>query len=150
MTHYNGTQNYVEISKILLIFTVLSSLSMMRMLSKVSVQSTQSTFKPPPDCKRWSTQMMPTQHEFQIIEQQSKQSENEPNRGVTLSGGAKFLIMQPEVLFSPLSSIRNKIQHTFLVSWCKYGYHGTVHLWPYSPFVGPWPLFQFLNPIHSR
>jgi hypothetical protein len=26
-----------------------------------------------------------------------------------------------------------------------YGY-----LWLYSPFVGPWTLFQFLNPIHSR
>jgi hypothetical protein len=27
---------------------------------------------------------------------------------------------------------------------------GTICLWLYSPFVGPWPLFQFLNPIPSR
>jgi hypothetical protein len=26
----------------------------------------------------------------------------------------------------------------------------SIYLWLYSPFVGPWPLFQFLNPIHSR
>jgi hypothetical protein len=25
----------------------------------------------------------------------------------------------------------------------------SVYLQLYSPFVGPWPLFQFLNPIHS-
>jgi hypothetical protein len=25
-----------------------------------------------------------------------------------------------------------------------------IYLWLYSPFVGTWPLFQFLNPIHSR
>jgi hypothetical protein len=25
-----------------------------------------------------------------------------------------------------------------------------IYLWLYSPFVGPWPLIQFLNPIHSR
>jgi hypothetical protein len=25
----------------------------------------------------------------------------------------------------------------------------SIYLWLYSPFVGPWPLFQFLNPIHS-
>jgi hypothetical protein len=25
-----------------------------------------------------------------------------------------------------------------------------ICLWLYSPFVGPLPLFQFLNPIHSR
>jgi hypothetical protein len=26
----------------------------------------------------------------------------------------------------------------------------SLYLWPYSPFVGPQPLFQLLNPIHSR
>jgi hypothetical protein len=25
-----------------------------------------------------------------------------------------------------------------------------IDLWLYSPFVGPWSHFQFLNPIHSR
>jgi hypothetical protein len=25
-----------------------------------------------------------------------------------------------------------------------------MYLWLYYPFVGPWPLFQFLNPIHCR
>jgi hypothetical protein len=25
-----------------------------------------------------------------------------------------------------------------------------IYLWLYSPFIGPWPIFQFLNPIHSR
>jgi hypothetical protein len=28
--------------------------------------------------------------------------------------------------------------------------HLFIYLWLYSPFVGPWPLYQFLNPIHSR
>jgi hypothetical protein len=31
-----------------------------------------------------------------------------------------------------------------------YGYEIYIYLWPYSPFDGPWPLFQFLNHIHSR
>jgi hypothetical protein len=26
----------------------------------------------------------------------------------------------------------------------------SIYLWLYSPFVGPWSLFQFLNPTHSR
>jgi hypothetical protein len=26
----------------------------------------------------------------------------------------------------------------------------SLSLWLYSPLVGPWPLFQFLNSIHSR
>jgi hypothetical protein len=26
----------------------------------------------------------------------------------------------------------------------------SIYLWLYSPFVGPWPLFQFLNLVHSR
>jgi hypothetical protein len=25
-----------------------------------------------------------------------------------------------------------------------------ICLWPYSPFVGPCPLFRFLNPLRSR
>jgi hypothetical protein len=29
--------------------------------------------------------------------------------------------------------------------------HPAMHPWPYSPpFVGPWPLFQFLNPTHRH
>jgi hypothetical protein len=24
------------------------------------------------------------------------------------------------------------------------------YLWLYSPFLGPWPLFQFLDPIHNQ
>jgi hypothetical protein len=26
----------------------------------------------------------------------------------------------------------------------------SFYVWLYSPFIGPWPLFQFLEPIHSR
>jgi hypothetical protein len=35
----------------------------------------------------------------------------------------------------------------------EYGYlsiYLSICLWLYSPFVGPWPLFQFLNPITNR
>jgi hypothetical protein len=28
--------------------------------------------------------------------------------------------------------------------------HLYISLWLYSPFVGPWPFYQFLNCIHSR
>jgi hypothetical protein len=26
----------------------------------------------------------------------------------------------------------------------------SIYLWHYSPSVGPWPLFQFLNPRHRQ
>jgi hypothetical protein len=26
----------------------------------------------------------------------------------------------------------------------------SIYLWYYGPLAGPWPLFQFLNPIHCR
>jgi hypothetical protein len=29
-------------------------------------------------------------------------------------------------------------------------HHLRISVWFYNPFVGPWPLFQFLNPTHSR
>jgi hypothetical protein len=32
----------------------------------------------------------------------------------------------------------------------KYQEYLSIYLWLYSPFVGLWPLFQFLIPIHSR
>jgi hypothetical protein len=39
----------------------------------------------------------------------------------------------------------------FLNSWNSSIYLSlSLSLWLYSPFVGHWPLFQFLNPIHSR
>jgi hypothetical protein len=31
-----------------------------------------------------------------------------------------------------------------------YYYYYYYYYWVYSPFVGPWPIFQFLSPMHSR
>jgi hypothetical protein len=60
----------------------------------------------------------------------------------------------------------HKKSRNFMTSWTTISFSWTVlcriflritlwrcisiYLWLYSPFVGPPPLFQFLNPIHSR
>jgi hypothetical protein len=64
----------------------------------------------------------------------------------------------------PLSA--PQIPHDIIRSWTRTAAEGSqrvtawamarpsiylsIYLWLCSPFVGPWPLFQFLNPIHSR
>jgi hypothetical protein len=48
-----------------------------------------------------------------------------------------------------LHTVRNL--HFMLFSYSLYSsIHPSIHQWLYGPFVGPWPFFQFCNPIHSR
>jgi hypothetical protein len=51
-----------------------------------------------------------------------------------------YLSVCPSVRTSVRPSIRPSIPSI----------HPSIHLWLYSPFVGLWPLFQFLNPTHRR
>jgi hypothetical protein len=60
-----------------------------------------------------------------------------------------FLIRKSPVIFSsrrPISSLKSSV---VFLNPSKQMLE-SIHLWLYSPFVGSWPLFQFLEPIHSR
>jgi hypothetical protein len=46
---------------------------------------------------------------------------------------------------SPDGRTHSQIDH-ILIDRRRY----SIHLWVYRPSVGPWPIFQFLNPVHRR
>jgi hypothetical protein len=49
-----------------------------------------------------------------------------------------------------MGELLNTERIKFLQPFARYlSIHPSIYLWLYSPFVGPWPLFQFLNPIQD-
>jgi hypothetical protein len=62
------------------------------------------------------------------------------------------LLLRLAVVEWPLDSLTD-----WLIPWQDVSCHRisptgclSIYVWLYSPFVGTWPLFHFLNPIHSR
>jgi hypothetical protein len=63
-----------------------------------------------------------------------------------------FLVtVNSELIYCITNCLRSIYLHIYLPIYLSiYLFiHLSVYLWFCSPFVGPWPLFQILNPIHN-